>query len=48
MTLWKTINEFYNSYATWMNAPFWKLAPEQVEAETTDAFRWECLQGVVW
>lgn len=39
VTLWTTINEFYNSYSTWMSGPFWKLAPEQVEAETTEAFR---------
>lgn len=39
VTLWVTINEFYNNYATWMNGPFWKLSPEQVEAETMEAFR---------
>lgn len=37
--LWTTINDFYNSYATWMNGPFWKLTPEQVEAEAAEAFR---------
>lgn len=42
VTLWTTINEFYNSYSVWMSGPFWKLAPEQVEAETTEAFRWVC------
>lgn len=40
VSLWTTINSFYNSYATWMNGPFWKLAPEEVEAETSEAFRW--------
>lgn len=39
VTLWTTINEFYNSFSSWMGGPFWKLSPEQVEAETTDAFR---------
>lgn len=39
VTLWTTINEFYNSFSSWMSGPFWKLSPEQVEAETTDAFR---------
>lgn len=39
VTLWTTINEFYNSHSIWMSGPFWKLAPEQVEAETTEAFR---------
>ncbi|KAF6266164.1 dynein heavy chain 9 [Scenedesmus sp. NREL 46B-D3] len=37
--LWTTVNEFYNSYSVWMNGPFWKLSPEQVEAETADAYR---------
>lgn len=38
--LWTTINDFYNSYSVWMNGPFWKLSPEQVEAEAADAYRW--------
>jgi hypothetical protein len=30
-------------FATWMNGPFYKLQPEEVEADTNDAFRcvWE-------
>jgi hypothetical protein len=39
VTLWTTINQFYNSYSAWMSGLFWKLVPEQVEAETTEAFR---------
>eukprot|EP00882_Tetradesmus_deserticola_P025162 GHRQ01027621.1.p1 GENE.GHRQ01027621.1~~GHRQ01027621.1.p1 ORF type:complete len:153 (+),score=49.93 GHRQ01027621.1:136-594(+) len=39
VTLWTTINDFYNSYSVWMNGAFWKLSPEQVEADAADAYR---------
>jgi dynein heavy chain len=39
--LWTTINTFYNKYGTWMSGPFYKLNPEEVEAEVSDAFRWD-------
>eukprot|EP00878_Enallax_costatus_P013463 GHUV01014078.1.p1 GENE.GHUV01014078.1~~GHUV01014078.1.p1 ORF type:complete len:1340 (+),score=424.03 GHUV01014078.1:252-4271(+) len=39
VTLWTTMNDFYNHYAAWMNGPFWKLNPEQVEAESSEAYR---------
>jgi hypothetical protein len=38
-TLWTTVNAFYDNYAIWMNGPFMNLKPEDVEAETSDAFR---------
>jgi dynein heavy chain, axonemal len=38
-TLWTTVNAFYDSYALWMNGPFMNLNPEEVDAETADAFR---------
>jgi dynein heavy chain len=44
--LWTTIDDFYNSYSVWMNGPFWKLSPEQVEAEAADAYRCAYLQHV--
>ncbi len=39
MTLWTTISQFYDKFAVWMNGPFYKLNPEDVDAETNDAFR---------
>lgn len=39
MTLWTTISQFYDKFALWMNGPFYKLNPEEVESETNDAFR---------
>jgi dynein heavy chain len=37
--LWTTISQFYDKFAAWMNGPFYKLQPEEVEADTNDAFR---------
>eukprot|EP00955_Chlamydomonas_euryale_P000963 11408-Chlamydomonas_euryale.AAC.1 len=39
VTLWTTVSTFYDSYASWMNGPFYKLIPEEVETETNDSFR---------
>jgi dynein heavy chain len=40
VTMWTTISQFYDKFALWMNGPFYKLHPEEVEGETNDAFRW--------
>nr|8GLV_Kg Chain Kg, DHC_N2 domain-containing protein [Chlamydomonas reinhardtii] len=37
--LWTTVSQFYDKFASWMNGPFYKLNPEEVEADTNDAFR---------
>ncbi|KAF5833108.1 hypothetical protein DUNSADRAFT_10689 [Dunaliella salina] len=39
VTLWTTISQFYDKFAAWMNGPFYKLNPEEVESETNEAFR---------
>lgn len=39
VTLWTTISQFYDKFAVWMNGPFYKLVPEEVESDTQDAFR---------
>ncbi len=41
--LWTTVSQFYDKFASWMNGPFYKLNPEEVEADTNDAFR--CAAG---
>lgn len=40
VTMWTTISQFYDKFATWMNGPFYKLVPEDVESETSDSFRY--------
>eukprot|EP00983_Pelagomonas_calceolata_P094562 1157901-Pelagomonas_calceolata.AAC.9 len=47
VTLWTTISQFYDKFAAWMNGPFYKLNPEEVESETNEAFRWDLLQRQV-
>lgn len=37
--LWTTVSQFYDKYSLWMNGPFIKLNPEEVEADTNEAFR---------
>ncbi|GLI65190.1 hypothetical protein VaNZ11_008652 [Volvox africanus] len=37
--LWTTVSQFYDKFASWMNGPFYKLNPEEVEVDTNDAFR---------
>ncbi len=37
--LWNTVSQFFDKFSTWMNGPFYKLVPEDVEGETGDAFR---------
>ncbi|KAG2490029.1 hypothetical protein HYH03_011494 [Edaphochlamys debaryana] len=37
--MWTTVSQFYDKFASWMNGPFYKLNPEEVEADTNDAFR---------
>lgn len=37
--LWSTISQFYDKFAGWMNGPFHKLVPEDVESDTNEAFR---------
>lgn len=39
VSLWTTISQFYDKFAVWMNGPFYKLHPEEVESDTNDAFR---------
>ncbi|CAG9464833.1 unnamed protein product [Pedinophyceae sp. YPF-701] len=39
LSLWSTTAEFYNRYHVWMNGPFAKLDPEQVESGITEAYR---------
>jgi hypothetical protein len=38
--LWTTVSQFYDKFASWMNGAFTKLAPEEVENETNESFRW--------
>ena len=37
--LWSTVSQFYDKFSSWMNGPFMKLNPEEVETDTNDAFR---------
>lgn len=37
--LWNTVSQFYDKFSSWMNGPFYKLVPEEVEGDTTEAFR---------
>jgi hypothetical protein len=50
--LWTTVSQFYDKFSSWMNGPFYKLNPEEVEADTNDAFRWvhsmQCLHCRCW
>lgn len=39
VTLWTTLSGFFDKLSTWMNGPFVRLNPEEVEAETNEAFR---------
>ena len=39
LILWTTVYQFYSSYATWMNGPFSKLDPEEVDSDAMDMFR---------
>eukprot|EP00803_Ostreobium_quekettii_P008972 evm.model.scf_437EXC.9 EVM.evm.TU.scf_437EXC.9 scf_437EXC:49472-57192(-) len=38
-TLWTTCSNFYDKFATWMNGPFTRLDPEEVEAEVGESQR---------
>ncbi|MEW5311652.1 MAG: hypothetical protein WDW38_003348 [Sanguina aurantia] len=38
-TLWTTLSGFLDKLSTWMNGPFVRLNPEEVEAESNEAFR---------
>ncbi len=40
LILWTTVSQFYDKFASWMNGPFYKLHPEEVESDTNDAFRY--------
>jgi dynein heavy chain len=37
--LWSTVSTFYDHYASWVNGPFYKLVPEEVEGEASEAYR---------
>ena len=37
--LWTTVSQFYDKFSSWMNGPFIRLNPEEVESDTNDAFR---------
>ena len=39
VTLWTTLSDSYDKFSSWMNGPFIRLNPEDVEAETAEAFR---------
>ncbi len=41
--LWPTVSQFYDKFSTWMTGPFYKLVPEEVENDTSDAFRCVCV-----
>jgi dynein heavy chain len=38
-TLWTTAAEFQDNHSAWMNGPFIKLDPEEVEATVSESFR---------
>ena len=37
--LWSTVSQFYDKFSSWMNGPFMRLNPEEVEVDTNDGFR---------
>lgn len=39
VSLWTTLSEAYDKFSTWMNGPFIRLNPEEVDAETSESFR---------
>ncbi|MEW5299252.1 MAG: hypothetical protein WDW36_002285 [Sanguina aurantia] len=39
IALWTTLSSSFDKLSVWMNGPFARLDPEEVEAETSEAFR---------